>query len=71
MDLAEGDLDMYRQTYTGRACAHLFAVLVRDDGALSGSRICTEHDAVLEETSYDGGTGAGCFGEWNTALSDL
>ena len=41
-----------------RQQAHLLAVLVSDYRALCGSCVRAEDDAVLEEASYDGGTGA-------------
>ena len=39
----------------------LFAVLVSDDVTLCGTRVCTEHDAILEETADDGRARAGCL----------
>ena len=45
-----------------RQQAHLLAVLVSDYGALCGSCVRAEDDAVLEEASYDGGTSTGCLG---------
>ena len=47
---------------------HLFTVLVSYDRPFRRACICTKHNSILEETSDDGGTGAGGFGERDAAL---
>lgn len=47
---------------------HLFTVLVGDDRAFCRARVCAEDDAVLEDASYDGGTGAGRLGQRQTLV---
>ena len=40
---------------------HLFAVLIRDNGARGCACIRTEYNSILEETADDSGTSAGCL----------
>jgi hypothetical protein len=47
----------------GGAAADLFAVLVGDYRTAGGACVRAEDDAVLEETTYDGGASAGGFGD--------
>jgi len=48
---------------------YLFAVLVGDDGALCGTRVCAEDDSVFEEAAHDGGTRAGRLGQRQALFS--
>lgn len=52
-----------RVPLVGGAAADLFAVLVGDYRTAGGARVRAEDNAVLEETTDDGGTGAGGFGD--------
>lgn len=46
----------------------LFAILISNDGSLSGSCIGSKYDSVLEQTSYDGCTSAGRSGKWEASV---
>lgn len=50
--------------------AYLFAVLVGDNVSLSGTRISTQDDSVLEETANDGGPSASCLGKGDSAIRE-
>lgn len=59
-----------RARHTDARQTRLLAVLVRYDGPLRRTGIRAQDDTIFEETSYDGSTGAGSFGERDSALRE-
>lgn len=57
-----------RARHTDARQTRLLAVLVCYDGPLRRTGIRAQDDTIFEETSDDGGTGAGSFRERDSAL---